>query len=150
MNEKFKNIDTKELQLPDTVVSRDIENKVFQAMVFQSLSKVDGIALVSKGLIDSLLGRDSQENFSTINIEQDQKMHSVAVIVEVNIKYGFSIPEKAEEIQLKIIEDISKLTGLHVKSVHVIFKNLILEQNKNLFGKEKIAIISSNDEYEGF
>ncbi len=152
MNEKFKEMDTKELQFPETTLSRDIESKVFQAIVFQCLSRIDGIALVSKGLIDSLLGRDSQENYSAITIEQDQKQHSVAIRVEINIKYGVSIPEKAEEIQTKIIETISKFTGLHVNCVHVIFKNLIVEQHKGGIEvrKEMEALLSSSDEYEGF
>lgn len=150
MNEKFKNMDTKELHLPETTVSRDIENKVFQALIVQCLAKVEGIAVVTKGLIDSLLGRDSQENFSAISIEQDQKLHSVAVKVEVNIKYGFSIPEKAEEIQMKIIEGISRFTGLHVKSVHVIFKNLILEQNKDCKVNKNFDVVEQNEEYEVF
>jgi uncharacterized alkaline shock family protein YloU len=45
--------------------------------------------------------------------------------VEVNISYDVSIPEKAEEIQGIIAEDVAKLTGLHVSSVHVIFKNVV-------------------------
>lgn len=153
MNEKFKEIDTKELQLPDTTFSRDIESKVFQAIVFQCLSKIDGITLVSKGLIDSLLGRDSQENFSAIHIEQDQKQHSVSVKIEINIKYGISIPEKAEEIQAKIIEAISKFTGLHVNCVHVIFKNLLVDspdKDEEVEDEEEMEAISSSDEYEGF
>jgi uncharacterized alkaline shock family protein YloU len=151
MNESFKDMDTKELQLPETTFSRDIENKVFQAIVFQCLSRIDGIALVSKSLIDSLLGRDS-ENYSAIIVEQNDKQHSVAIKVEINIKYGISIPEKAEEIQSKIIEAISKFTGLHVNCVHVVFKNLIVEpREKNLIAmREEIKALSSNDEYEGF
>lgn len=156
MNEKFKNIDTKELQLPETTFSRDIESKVFQAIVFHCLSKIDGIALVTKGIIDSLLGRDSQENYSAISVEQDQKQHSVAIKVEVNIKYGISIPEKAEEIQSKIIEAISNFTGLHVNCVHVIFKNLFIDtknnerENNEREINEELETLSNSDEYEGF
>lgn len=150
MNEKFKDIDTKELQLPETVLSRDIESKVFQAIVFQCLSKIDGIGFASKGLIDSLLGRDIQENYSGIYVEQDLKEHSVGIKIEINIRYGISIPEKAEEIQSKIIEVISKYTGLHVNMVHVVFKNLIVEQNTGIEMKYETKVLSGCDEYEGF
>ncbi len=155
MNEKFKEMDPKEIQLPETTFSRDIETKVFQSIVFKALSKIDGIQLVSKGLIDSLLGRDSQESFSAIHIEQDQKQHSVSVKIEVNIKFGLSIPEKSEEIQSKIIQDISKFTGLHVSSVHVIFKNLLPDITKTQEEEEDEedeleTIVNNEDEYEGF
>jgi len=154
MNEKFKEIDTKELQLPETTFSRDIESKVFQAIVFQSLSKIEGIYLVSKGLIDSLLGRDTQESYSAIHVDQDQKQHSVSIKIEINIKFGLCIPEKAEEIQSKIIEAISKFTGLHVSCVHVIFKNLVVETKESeddIDEDDELATITGNDdEYEGF
>ena len=149
MNDKFKEMDTKELQLPDTTFSRDIESKVFQAIVFQCLAKIEGINLLSKGIIDSLLGRDSQENYSAISVEQDQKQHSVDIRVEVSIKFGVCIPEKAEEIQSTIIEAVGKYTGLHVNRVHVIFKNIIVDKDKNLELKE-LHSLANSEEYEGF
>lgn len=154
MNEKFNQVDTKEIELPETTFSRDIETKVFQSIVFKALNKIEGIHLVSKGLIDSLLGRDAQESFSAIHIEQDQKQHSVSVKLEVNIKFGIAIPEKSEEIQSKIIEDVSKYTGLHVSSVHVIFKNLLSEitkvEEEDDDDDELETIVSNEEEYEGF
>lgn len=154
MNEKFNEMDTKEIQLPETTFSRDIETRVFQSIVFKALNKIEGIHLVSKGLIDSLLGRDAQESFSAIHIEQDQKQHSVSVKLEVNIKFGIAIPEKAEEIQSTIIEDISKFTGLHVSSVHVIFKNLLSEiiktEEEDDDEDELETIVNNEEEYEGF
>lgn len=125
MHNPLKQIDTKELELPDTVFIRDIETRVFQSIVLQCLTQIDGIALVEGNLIDNLFGRDPSERVSGINVEQDQKSHSVTVKVEVNVAYGICIPEKAEEIQMKITQDISRLTRLHVAQVHVIFKNLI-------------------------
>ncbi|NGX49773.1 MAG: hypothetical protein K940chlam5_01377 [Candidatus Anoxychlamydiales bacterium] len=156
MNDNFKEMDTKEIQLPETTFSRDIETKVFQSIVFKALNKIEGIHLVSKGLIDSLLGRDAQESFSAIHIEQEQKQHSVSVKLEVNIKFGIAIPEKSDEIQSKIIEDISKYTGLHVSSVHVIFKNLLSELPKAEAEEDEEeedeleTIVSNEEEYEGF
>lgn len=125
MYNPLRQIDTKELELPDTVFIRDIETKLFQSIVFQCLQKTQGIALVEGNLFDNLLGREPAERVSGIFVEQDQKNHSISVKVEVNVAYGISIPEKAEEIQVKIAKDISRLTGLHVAAVHVVFKNLI-------------------------
>lgn len=131
MYDKFKQIDPKELNLPDTIYSRDIEGRVFQGIVCQCLAKINGISLVSGTFIDSLLGRDAQERFSGITIEQDEKKPEVKIKVEINIKYGVSIPDKAEEIQNKIVQEISVFTGLHVSSVHVIFKNIVIEGIKD-------------------
>ncbi|NGX48340.1 MAG: hypothetical protein K1000chlam3_01731, partial [Chlamydiae bacterium] len=60
----------------------------------------------------------------------DQKNHSVKLKLEVNIAYGISLPEKAEEIQSKIAQEVSRLTGLHVSCVHIVFRNLVLPKEE--------------------
>ncbi len=122
---QLKNIDPKELKLPETVFIHNIESRVFQAIVVQCLSRIEGIALVEGNIIDYLLGRNPLEHLSGITVEQDEKNHAVRIKVEVHIAYGISIPQKAEEIQTKVAEEVSQHTGLHVGSVHVIFKDLI-------------------------
>lgn len=148
MYDKLKEIDSKELQLPDTTYIRDIESRVFQAITLQCLSKVEGISLLEGTFFDSLLGREV-EKVKGIHVEQDQQKHSVNIRVELNIYYGLSIPEKAEEIQTKIVEEVSKLTGLHVASVHVIFKNLVVlgEDSQEGSREEKEPIAEIEDEY---
>jgi uncharacterized alkaline shock family protein YloU len=127
MYDPLKNMDAREIQLPETVFIRDIDTRVFQAIALQCLAKVQGITLQEGNLIDSLLGREV-ERVKGIHVVQDQKNHSVEIRVEINILYGVNIPEKAEEVQEKLVEEISKWTGLHVSSVHVIFKDLIPPQ----------------------
>lgn len=119
-----KKVDTKEFEIPETIFIRDIEDKVFQSIVLQCLSQIEGISLVEGNFIDHLLGRSS-EGLKGISAEQDEKKHSVNIKVEVNIVFGISIPQKAEEIQTKIAEEITKMTGLHVSSVHVVIKNVV-------------------------
>ncbi len=121
-----KKVDTKEFEFPETIFSRDIENRVFQGIVLQCLSNIEGITLVEGTFIDNLLGRASTENVKGISAEQDNRSHSVSIKLEVNILYGISIPEKAEEIQIKIADEVTRLTGLHVSAIHIVFKNMIL------------------------
>lgn len=127
MYDPLKNMDAREIQLPETVFIRDIDSRVFQAIALQCLAKIQGISLQEGNLIDSLLGREV-ERVKGIHVIQDQKNHSVEIRVEINILYGVNIPQKAEEIQEKLVEEISQSTGLHVSLVHVIFKDLIAPQ----------------------
>ncbi len=131
MHDQLKQIDTKEVELPETVYIRDIETKVFQSVVVQCLLKIEGIACVEGTWIDTLFGREAAERNHGIHVEQDQKNHSISVKIEVNVAYGVSIPEKAEEIQTKVTEELSKYTGLHVSLVHVVFKNLITKTTED-------------------
>lgn len=131
----IKKVDTKEFELPETVFIRDIENRVFQGIVLQCLSQIEGITLVEGNFIDNIFGRTAQEGIKGIQAEQDSKTHSVNIKVEVNICYGISIPGKAEEIQTKITDEITKLTGLHVSCIHVVFKNVVpSDQAKKILG----------------
>ncbi|MCB1072736.1 MAG: Asp23/Gls24 family envelope stress response protein [Chlamydiales bacterium] len=112
----------------DTVFVRDIETRVFQAIVIKCLAEIEGVALLEGTLLDNLLGREGNERIKGIHVEQDSKNHSVSIKVEVNIAHGISIPEKAEEIQTKIAAEVCQLTGLHVSVVHVVFKALIADE----------------------
>lgn len=129
MHNPLKQIDSKELVLPETVFVRDIESKVFQSIVLQTLSQIEGVETLEGNLFHSLLG-DSLDGVKGIHVDQDQKHHSINVRIEINVAYGISIPDKAEEIQNKILQDISRLTRLHVGLVHVIFKNLVSPKPK--------------------
>ncbi len=128
-NSQLTQIDTKEIELPDTIFARDIESRVFQSIALHCLARIDGVGFLEGTLIDSLLGRDGPASVKGIHVEQDEKTSTVNLKVEVKVAYGVSIPEKAEEIQAKIAEDISRLTGIHVGRVHVVFKDLIFEES---------------------
>ncbi|MBM3200999.1 MAG: Asp23/Gls24 family envelope stress response protein [Chlamydiae bacterium] len=144
MLDQFNDMDTKELDLPDTVFIRDIESRVFQAIAIKCLSDIKGIALIEGTLFDNLLGREGLDRVKGIHVEQDSKNHSVNMKIELNIAYGISLPEKAEEIQTKLVKDIIQYTGLHVACVHVVFKNLIPEER--FFKEEAEELADTIDE----
>lgn len=125
MLEKKAKVDIKEFEFPETVYIRDIENQVFQGIVLKVLSDIEGIALIEGNFFDTILGRDSHEGTKGIYAEQDSKSQSVAIKIEINVCYGVSIPEKAEEIQEKVDTAVTRITGLHVSCVHVVFKNIV-------------------------
>lgn len=137
MNNPYKELDTKELEFADTVFVRDIETRVFQAIVIKCVGEIEGVALLEGNLFDNLLGREGNERIKGIHVEQDSKNHSVSIKVEVNIAHGISIPKKAEEIQSKITGEVCELTGLHVSCVHVVFKALISDQPLEQLIEEK-------------
>jgi uncharacterized alkaline shock family protein YloU len=146
---EVKKIDTKEFELPETLYIRDIENKVFQGIVLQCLCKIPGIELMEGGFIDNILGRTSLEAVKGITVEQDSRNHSVGIKIEVNVCYGCSIPELAEQLQAEISDEITKLTGLHVSYVHVVFKNVVLpDQLKKREACQQFAVpLKEGQEY---
>jgi uncharacterized alkaline shock family protein YloU len=123
-SEIFKNIDVKEIELPNTDFIFDIESKVLQSICYQCIRQVDGLVPIEGGLIDNLLGH---EHLKGIHVQQDSKQHAVIIKLEVGVVYGVSLPKKAEALQMLVVKEISDLTGLHVGSCHVIFKNLVVK-----------------------
>lgn len=136
----FGKISTDELELPETIYVRDIEDRVFQMIVLQCLAKIPGISLVEGKFIDHLLGRGGLERLKGVVVEQNEKNRSVGIRVEVNVCYDVSIPEKAEEIQVKVTEEITRLTGLHVARVHVIFKGVVIPQPARAEQEEVVIV----------
>lgn len=150
-NYKTSKVDTKEFEIPETHFVRDIDNQVIQGIVLQSLSSITGIQLYDENFIGALLGRSQTPSIRGITVVQDMKNHSLSLKIEVKIEYGLSIPEKAEEIQAKVTEEVTRLTGLHVAEVHVVVKNIYLpgEETKSLakqVNASKAMALSSNEE----
>ena len=122
--EELGEMDSKEFHLPETTLVHDIETKFFQSITLEAIKKIEGVEIASSSpLINNILGNENK--IYGVIVEQDQKKHEVSIKVEINIRYGMSIPEKAEQIQMQVVKDISSLTGVHVSLVHVIFKNII-------------------------
>ena len=121
MNEK---LDTKEFEVPKTTFSHDIETRVIQVIILQCLNKIKGVALLEGTLIDTLFGREV-ERVKGITVEQDSKNHSLKVKIEINVEYGVAIPGITSDVQERAVEEITKLTGLHVSAVHVVIKGLV-------------------------
>lgn len=136
---KVKGLDARELKFPETLYVRDIEDRVFQGIVLECIKETSGIAPVEGSFISSIFNSSPQEGIKGITIEQNLKERSVGIKVEVNVAYGESIPEKAEELQSKIAEEITRLTGLHVSLVHVVFKHVIsLDETKEFAALDSV------------
>lgn len=128
-----KKVDTKEFEIPETLFVRDIDNQVFQGIVLQTLKKIPGISLVEDNFIESILGKNPvTTSYRGIQAEQDPKSNTIRIRIELNIHFGTSIPEKAEEIQTQVAEEITRLTGLHVSQVHLVFKNIVHESPSSI------------------
>ena len=137
--ENSPKVDKKEFEIPQTTYSRDIESRVIQMIILQCLGKIKGVGVIGGTLIDTLFGREI-EKVKGIYVDQDPKTHSVKVKVEINIEYGIAIPQKTEEVQIKIVEEITTLTGLHVASIHVIVKGLLSSKDKPI-KEDPIALL---------
>ncbi len=147
MLNQFDEIEVKDGDFPDTLFIRDIEGRVFQAIAIKCISTIEGVALLDESnMFDNILGREGLERIKGIYIEQDPKNCSINIKIELNICYGISIPKKSEEIQIKLVKEIAKLTGLHVACVHIVFKNLLYDKElEEIIGKYREKNIENTE-----
>ena len=132
-----------ELELPETLYVRDVEDRVFQAIVLRCVSEIRGVELVQGGFFKNFWGREAFD--SGVRIKQEHRNRSVSVRMQVNIAYGFPIPEKAEEIQTAVSEAITRLTGLHVSRIHVLFRGLIGERAEAAQKSPRVVEMRKNE-----
>ncbi|NGX57770.1 MAG: hypothetical protein K940chlam3_00664 [Chlamydiae bacterium] len=121
---KSRDLDSKEFELPETVFVRDIEDQVFKTIVLNCLTKIEGVSLDGGGFFDHLFGRETVDGLKGVYVIQRDDSPSVSLKVEVKIQYGYSIPQKTDEVQAKIAQEITEYTGLHVSEVHVVVKKV--------------------------
>jgi uncharacterized alkaline shock family protein YloU len=112
---------------------QEIDDKVFQSIVLKCLSKIQGISLIEGNILDQLFKGPKQDRGKGITLTREDT--NLRVKIEVNVDYGVYIPDKAKEIQEKVSKDLTKYTGLKVLLVHVIFKNINLEEQKPIFSE---------------
>ena len=128
-SERTHQLDPQEFELPETTYSHEIENKVFRGIILNILSQTPGVALLEGTFLETFMGQ--VDTVKGITIEQDAKSHSVNVTIEIGIEYGVNIPQKAEEIQSRVSQSITEMTGVRVAIVHVIFRELAREEQSS-------------------
>ena len=74
--------------------------------------------------VSKILGKKRPTN--GIKVEVGEVECSIEVYLV--IKYGYRIPEVAEEVQKAVLEEVSKLSGLKVVEVNVYVQNVRIEE----------------------
>ena len=139
-------VDPEELELPETVFSRDISNKVFQDIVAKTISRFPEVSLKEETFFDQVI--PLTEKHRGIIATQDPATKSIKVSIELSVAYGTNIPQKAEEIQSAVVEDLSRMTGLHVAEVHIVFKNIIRDTQLSTPDQPNIMGKTVQEEFE--
>lgn len=95
-----------------------IAPEVIEVIARISTLDVDGVVELNS---NSFLGINTDSS-KGIKVEVGEK--EAAIDISVNIKYGFSIPELAENIQSSVKDSIETMTGLNVVEVNVAISNV--------------------------
>ncbi len=79
--------------------------------------EVEGVSDIST----SFFGRGKE---ATQGIKITFEDEDATIDLSVNIKYGYSLPKIADEIQTKVKDSVEHMTGVNIVAVNVFFSNI--------------------------
>ena len=104
-----------------------IADDVVKTIAAKAAIDVEGVYKLAGGVVDEvskMLGKKRPTN--GVKVEVGEVECSIEVYLVV--KYGYKIPEVAEEVQKVVLEEVSRLSGLKVVEVNVYVQNVKIEE----------------------
>ena len=104
-----------------------IADDVVKTIAAKAAMDVEGVYKLAGGVVDEvskMLGKKRPTNGVKVEVGEVE----CSIEVYLVIKYGYKIPEVAEEVQKAVLEEVSKLSGLKVVEVNVYVQNVRIEE----------------------
>ena len=81
-------------------------------------TEVEGVASMAGNITNELVGKLGMKNLSK-GVKVDVLENVVCVNLNLNLEYGYSIPETCKKVQEKVKTAIENMTGLEVSDVNI-------------------------------
>ena len=92
-------------------------------------TEVEGVASMAGNITNELVGKLGMKNLSK-GVKVDVLENVVCVNLNLNLEYGYSIPETCRKVQDKVKTAIENMTGLQVSDVNISIASVEMEQTK--------------------
>ena len=94
-----------------------------------SATEVPGVASIAGGWSGEIIARMGIRDLSKgVKIEVDGEQ--VSVLLSLNVKYGYSIPEVSADVQEKVAQAIESMTGLRVLDVNIRIAGVVTSEDE--------------------
>ena len=94
-----------------------------------SATEVPGVASMAGGWSGEIIARMGIRDLSKgVKIEVDGEQ--VSVLLSLNVKYGYSIPEGSADVQEKVAQAIESMTGLRVLDVNIRIAGVVTSEDE--------------------
>nr|WP_314531903.1 Asp23/Gls24 family envelope stress response protein [uncultured Fusobacterium sp.] len=104
-----------------------IADDVVKTIAAKATADVEGVYKLAGGVVDEvsrILGKKRPTNGVKVEVGEVECNIEIYIVV----KYGYKIPEVAEEVQKNVLEEVSRLSGLKVVEVNVYVQNVKMEE----------------------
>ena len=104
-----------------------IADDVVKTIAAKATEEVEGVYKLAGGVVDEvskILGKKRPTNGVKVEVGEVECNIEIYIVV----KYGYKIPEVAEEVQKNVLEEVSRLSGLKVVEVNIYVQNVKMEE----------------------
>ena len=114
----------KELESSDYVMEKQgngevkIAADVVAVIAALAATEVEGVSSMAGNITNELISKFGMKNTSR-GVKVAMEDGVVHADMMIKVKYGYSIPKMAEQVQAKVVQQIETMTGLSVSGVNV-------------------------------
>ena len=126
-----KNTDSSTFTLRDNadIGTVKIASDVIGMIAALAAMEIDGVSAMAGNITNELVGKLGMKNLSK-GVKVDVLENVVCVNLNLNLEYGYSIPETCKKVQEKVKTAIENMTGLEVSDVNISIAGVALEEEK--------------------
>ena len=106
-----------------------IADEVVAIIAGLAATEVEGVGSMAGNITNELVGKLGMKNLSK-GVKVDVLENVVCVNLNLNLEYGYSIPETCKKVQEKVKTAIENMTGLEVSDVNISIASVALEEGK--------------------
>ena len=103
-----------------------IADEVVAIIAGLAATEVEGVASMAGNITNELVGKLGMKNLSK-GVKVDVLENVVCVNLNLNLEYGYSIPETCKKVQERVKAAIENMTGLQVSDVNISIASVEME-----------------------
>lgn len=118
----------------------NFDDSVLEKIAGQTATQVDGILMLSGGVMSKITDRFRDEVDPTQGVDVETDEESISVELDAVLEYGKSAPKIFDQLIAKIAQEVNTMTGLTVKKVTLNVTDLLTKKewsDKNESKKDK-------------
>ena len=128
MSESRKdNRDTYTIYDDQSIGTVQIADEVVAIIAGLAATDVEGVASMNGNITNELVGKLGMKSLSK-GVKVDVLDNVVCVDLNLNLEYGYNIPEICQTVQEKVKTAIENMTGLQVSDVNISIASVELEK----------------------
>ena len=128
MSESRKdNRDTYTIYDDQSIGTVQVADEVVAIIAGLAATEVEGVASMNGNITNELVGKLGMKSLSK-GVKVDVLDNVVCVDLNLNLEYGYNIPEICQTVQEKVKTAIENMTGLQVSDVNISIASVELEK----------------------